>query len=79
MTDDELAEIAKKCAVYEIGKIAELTDELRDRFHNLRINAMGELLDDRKPIEIDGNPLTVEEIDKYMGYLNEIRKFALYV
>ena len=79
LTDEELSEIAKEYAVEEIAKIAELTDELRYRFQNLRINVTGEYLDGRKPIEIDGNPLTIDEIDKYMGYLEEIRKFALYV
>jgi hypothetical protein len=79
MTNEELSKMAKEYAIYEIANIAKLTDELRGKFHNLRINSMGEELEGRKPIEIDGKPLSIDEIDKYMDYLNEIRRFALYV
>lgn len=79
MSDDELSEIAKGYAVKEINAIGELVDEMRDKFHNLRINVSGEKLEGRKPIEVDGEVITIEEIDKYMDYLEEIRKFALYV
>ena len=78
MSDDELSEIAKEYAVKDINSIGELVDEMRDKFHNLRMNVSGEKLEGRT-IEVDGEVITLEEIDKYMDYLEEIRKFALYV
>jgi hypothetical protein len=78
MTEEELSEVAKEYAVEEINAIGGLVDEMRAKFHNLRINVSGEKLEGRT-IEIDGEVITLEEIDKCMGYLEEIRKFALYV
>lgn len=61
-----------------INNIARLNDELRDEFVNLLIHIAEEQMEGRI-VEVDGEVLSKEEIEKYMGYLDEIRKFALFV
>ena len=64
--------------VLAINNIARLNDELRDEFDNLLLYVAEEKMNGRT-VEVDGEPLSKEEIEKYMGYLEEIRKFALFV
>ena len=64
--------------VLAINNIARLNDELRDEFDNLLMHIAEEQMEGRT-VEVDGEPLSKEEIEKYMGYLEEIRKFALFV
>lgn len=65
-------------SVLTIDNIARLTDELRDEFCELLMHVAGEQMEGRT-VEIDGEVLSKDEIEKYMGYLDEIRKFALFV
>lgn len=64
--------------VQAVNNIARLTDELRDVFDDLLMHVAEEKMNGRT-VEVDGEPLSKEEIEKYMGYLEEIRKFALFV
>ena len=64
--------------VMAVNNIAKLTDELRDEFYDLLINVAEKEMNGRTVV-IDGEPLSKDEIEKYMGYLEEIRKFALFV
>ena len=64
--------------VLAINNIARLNDELRDEFDNLLLYVAEEQMNGRT-VEVDGEVLSKEEIEKYMGYLEEIRKFALFV
>ena len=64
--------------VLAINNIARLTDELRDEFDELLMHVAGEQMEGRT-VEVDGEVLSKDEIEKYMGYLEEIRKFALFV
>ena len=61
-----------------LNNIAQLTDVLREEFNDLRLHISEEEMHGRT-VEVDGETLTTEEIDKYLEYLNKIRKFALYV
>jgi hypothetical protein len=61
-----------------IENIAKLTDNLREVFNDLQLHIYEEKMNGRT-VEIDGDPIAIEDIEKYMGYLEEIRKFALYV
>ena len=65
-------------ALISLNNIAKLTDDLRGEFNDLRLHISEEEMHGRT-VEVDGETLTTEEIDKYLGYLNKIRKFALYV
>jgi hypothetical protein len=64
--------------VTAINNIAKLTDELRDEFYDLLIHVAEKEMNG-KTIVVDDEPLSKEEIEKYMRYLEEIRKFALFV
>lgn len=64
--------------VQVVNNIARLTDELRDEFDDLLMYVAEEKMNGRT-VEVDGEVLSKEEIEKYMGYLEEIRKFALFV
>lgn len=64
--------------VQAVNNIARLTDDLRDEFNDLLMHIAEEKMNGRT-VEVDGEPLSEEEIEKYMGYLEEIRKFALFV
>lgn len=64
--------------VMAVNNIAKLTDELRDEFCNLLTHIDEEKMNGRT-VDVDGEPLSEEEIEKYMGYLDEIRKFALFM
>lgn len=64
--------------VQAVNNIARINDELRDAFDDLLMLVAEEKMNGRT-VEVDGEPLSKEDIEKYMGYLDEIRKFALFV
>lgn len=61
-----------------LENIAKLTDNLREVFSDLQLHINEEQMNGRT-VEVDGEPIAIEDIEKYMGYLEEIRKFSLYV
>lgn len=64
--------------VQAVNNIARLTDELRDEFCDLLTHIDEEKMNGRT-VDVDGEPLSEEEIEKYMEYLDEIRKFAFFL
>ena len=64
--------------VQVVNNIARLTDKLRDEFDDLLMYVAEEKMNGRT-VEVDGEVLSKEDIEKYMRYLEEIRKFALFV
>lgn len=84
MTEEEYANVletedAEHCKIITlIEQIACVNDNLRDLFLELsNLIAMREL--NNKKTIIDDTEIKTEEISKYKEYLEEIRKFALYV
>ena len=84
MTEEEYANVleaegAEHCKIITlIEQIAGVNDNLRDLFLELsNLTAMREL--NNKKTIIDDTEIKTEEISKYKEYLEEIRKFVLYV
>lgn len=58
--------------------IADNTDNLRDAIDDLRF-LVGYNKMEGKETTIDGEQIDIETLEKFQSYLEEIRKFALYV
>ena len=84
MTEEEYANVletedAEHCKIITlIEQIAGVNDNLRDLFLELS-NLIGMRELNNKKTIIDDTEIKSEEISKYKEYLEEIRKFALYV
>ena len=61
-----------------INDIAKNTDRLRDSISNLQ-NIIGYAKMQGETFDVDGEEIDTEMLDKFQEYLEEIRKFSLYV
>lgn len=82
MSDEEYDEIhkedTKKYVVKLLKQIGETNDELRNLFNSLSLTIGTERMCGRE-VMIDRETITMEQIEKFESYLDEIRTFALYV
>lgn len=61
-----------------VKTIADNTDKLRDAIDDLQF-LVGTNKMAGKETTIDGEKIDIETLEKFQSYLEEIRKFALYV
>lgn len=61
-----------------VSTIADNTDKLRDAIDDLQF-LVGTNKMAGKETTIDGEKIDIETLEKFQSYLEEIRKFALYV